>query len=155
MSRAFVKEQDDLPPDAPPELAVSDHPNLVTPRGLQLIEQRLFELNEDLARGPDETAKARLLRDLRYWTARRASAQLVEHNMRDREVTFGSEVTIRRLGGPPETWQIVGEDEAEPKKGRISHTSPIASALMGARAGETVEVPHRKPPLELEVLSVR
>jgi transcription elongation factor GreB len=155
MSRAFVKEQDDLPPDAPPELAISEHPNLVTPRGLRLIEQRLFELNEDLAAGPDETAKARVLRDLRYWTARRASAQLVEHNERDCEVSFGSEVTIRRLGGPPETWEIVGEDEADPKKGKISHTSPIAIALMGARSGETVELAHRKPPLELEILSVR
>jgi len=155
MSRAFVKEQDNPPPDAPPELQVSTHPNLVTPRGMRLIEQKLFELNEALGARPDEAAKARLLRDLRYWTERRASARLVEHNARDREVAFGSEVVIRRHGGPPETWQIVGEDEADPGQGRISHTSPIAAALIGARAGETVEVPHRKPPLELEVLSVR
>ncbi|HXC57240.1 MAG TPA: GreA/GreB family elongation factor [Rhizomicrobium sp.] len=155
MSRAFVRERDDLPPDAPPELQVSTHPNLVTPRGLRLIEQKLFELNEELAAGPDETAKARLLRDLRYWTQRRASAQLVEHNARDREVVFGCEVTIRRHDGPPETWQIVGEDEANARKGRISHTSPLAAALLGAHAGETVEVPNRKPPLALEILSVR
>src|ERR1700712_2358166 len=150
MSRAFVKEQDDLPPDAPPELQVSTHPNLVPRNGLRLIEQTLFELNEDLGRDPDDIAKARLLRDLRYWTARRASAQLVVHAVRDAEVTFGSEVTIRRYDNPPETWEIVGEDEANPKKGKISHTSPLAAALMGARAGETVEVPGRKPPLELE-----
>ena len=155
MSRAFVKEQDDLPPDAPPELQVSEHPNLVTPRGLRLIEQKLFELNEALAIEQGESAKARLLRDLRYWTQRRASAQLVEHNVRDRDVVFGSEVTLRRHDGPPETWEIVGEDEADPKSGRISHTSPVAAALMGARAGETVEVPGRKPPLDLEILSVR
>ncbi|HEX4301828.1 MAG TPA: GreA/GreB family elongation factor [Rhizomicrobium sp.] len=155
MSRAFVKERDDLPPDAPPELAISDEPNLVTPRGLRLIETRLFELKEALDAGPDDALKARLLRDLRYWTARRASAQLVEHTADYREVVFGSEVTIRRHDGPPETWEIVGEDEADPKKGKISHTSPIAAALMGARAGETVELAHRKPPLELEILSVR
>jgi transcription elongation GreA/GreB family factor len=155
MSRAFVKEQDELPPDAPPERIVSTHPNLVTSRGLRLIEQRLFELNEELAAGPDDLAKARLLRDLRYWTQRRASARLVEHNVRDREVVFGSEVTIRRHDGPPETWEIVGEDEADPSHGRISYVSPIAEALMGARAGETVDVEGRKPPLELEVISVR
>lgn len=155
MSRAFVKERDDLPPDAPPELQVSAHPNLVTPRGLSLIERKLFELNETLAASPDAAAKARLLRDLRYWTQRRASARLVEHNARDNEVAFGSEVTIRRHNGPPETWQIVGEDEADPSHGRISHTSPIAAALIGARAGETVEVEGRKPPLELEILAVR
>jgi transcription elongation GreA/GreB family factor len=155
MSRAFVKERDDLPPDAPPELQISAHANLVTPRGLRLIEQKLFELNEELAHGPDEAAKARLLRDLRYWTSRRASARLVEHNTRENEVTFGSEVTLRRYDNPPETWEIVGEDEANPKKGKISHTSPLAAALMGARAGEIVEVPNRKPPLELEIISVR
>ncbi len=155
MSRAFVKEQDDLPPDAPPELAVSEHPNLVTPRGLRLIEQKLFELNEAVSADPAEDEKARLLRDLRYWTQRRASARLVEHNERDKEVAFGSEVTIRRHDGPPETWEIVGEDEADPSHGRISYVSPIADALMGAREGETVEVPNRKPPLEIEVLTVR
>ncbi|HEY0303280.1 MAG TPA: GreA/GreB family elongation factor [Rhizomicrobium sp.] len=155
MSRAFVKERDDLPPDPPPELRVSDHPNLVTPRGLRLMDLKLFELKEALAAATDETVKARLLRDLRYWLERRATVRLVEHEAVEDEVVFGSEVTIRRHGGPPETWEIVGEDEADPSHGRISHTSPVAAALMGARAGETVEVPGRKPPLELEVLSVR
>ena len=155
MSRAFVKEQDVIAPDAPPELAVSDHPNLVTPRGLRLIEQKLFDLNEALALDQTEEEKARLLRDLRYWTERRASARLVEHNERDKEVVFGSEVTIRRHDGPPETWEIVGEDEADPTHGKISYVSPIADALMGAREGETIEVPNRKPPLEIEVLTVR
>ncbi|MEI9993370.1 MAG: GreA/GreB family elongation factor [Rhizomicrobium sp.] len=155
MSRAFVKERDDLPPEPPPEREPSGHPNLVTPRGLRLIEQALFDLNEALAADHSEEDKARLLRDLRYWTARRASARLVEHNARDREVGFGSEVTIRRHDGPPETWEIVGEDEADPAQGRISYISPIADALMGAREGETVEVEGRKPPLELEVVSVR
>ena len=155
MSRAFVKEQDIIAPDAPPELIVSGHANLVTPRGLRLIEQKLFELNEAVAANPAEEEKARLLRDLRYWTQRRASARLVEHNARDKEVVFGSEVTIRRHDGPPETWEIVGEDEADPAKGRISYVSPIADALMGAREGETIEVPNRKPSLEIEVLTVR
>ncbi len=155
MSRAFVRERDDLPPDAPPELAVSEHPNLVTPRGLRLIEQKLFDLGEAIAAGPADDEKARLLRDLRYWTLRRASARLMEHNRRETEVAFGSEVTVRRHDGPPETWEIVGEDEADPAQGRISYVSPIAQALLGARAGETVEVENRKPPLELSVISVR
>jgi transcription elongation GreA/GreB family factor len=155
MSRAFVKEQDIIAPDAPPELVVSEHPNLVTPRGLRLIEQKLFDLNEALALDQTDEEKARLLRDLRYWTERRASARLVEHNERDKEVAFGSEVTIRRHDGPPETWEIVGEDEADPSKGRISYVSPVADALMGAREGETIEAPNRKPPLEIEVLTVR
>ena len=159
MSRAFVRERDDQPADAPPELAESTGPNFVTPRGLRLIEERVFELNGALAAGPSEDEKARLLRDLRYWTARRASAQLVDHKPQggpgEAEVAFGSEVTIRRHDGPPETWQIVGIDEADPSQGRISFASPIAEALIGARAGESVDVPGRRPPLELEVLAVR
>jgi len=155
MSRAFVRERDDAPADGPPELRLGDGANLVTPRGLRLIEQKLFELNEGLAAGPGADDKARLLRDLRYWTARRASAQLVDHKSADSEVSFGSEVVIRRHGGPPETFLIVGEDEADPVQGRISYVSPIAQALLGARAGETVEVENRKPPLELDVVSVR
>ena len=155
MSRAFIHERDDLPADAPPELLLSSHPNLVTPRGMRLIEQRLLELNEALAGEPDDATKARLLRDLRYWTQRRASARLVEHNTAHTEVVFGSEVTIRRHDGPPETWEIVGEDEADPTHGKISYASPIAAALLGARPGDMVDVPNRKPPLELEVIAVR
>jgi transcription elongation GreA/GreB family factor len=155
MSRAFVRERDDQPADAPPEFVEDGGPNFVTPRGLRLIDQRLFELNEALTDGPAEEEKARLLRDLRYWTARRASAQLVDHKPQGGEVSFGSEVTIRRHDGPPETWQIVGVDEADPAQGRISFASPIAEALIGARAGESVEVIGRKPPLELEVIAVR
>ena len=155
MSRAFVRERDDAPAEPPPELQFSGETNFVTPRGLRLIEQKLFELNEALGAGPGEDDKARVLRDLRYWTARRASARLVEHKAEDSEVAFGSEVVIRRHGGPPEMFQIVGEDEADPAQGRISYVSPIAQALMGARAGETVEVENRRPPLELEVVSVR
>ncbi|MEI9992165.1 MAG: GreA/GreB family elongation factor [Rhizomicrobium sp.] len=155
MSRAFVRERDDAPADGPPELRLDSGANLVTPRGLRLMEQKLFELNEALGAGPGADDKARLLRDLRYWTARRASAQLVDHTADDGEVGFGSEIVIRRHGGPPETFHIVGEDEADPAQGRISYVSPIAQALMGARAGEIVEVENRKPPLELEVVSVR
>src|ERR1700684_4578009 len=102
MSRAFVRERDAVPPDAPPERLVSGAANFVTPRGMRLIEQTLFDLNEALAAGPAEDDKARLLRDMRYWSERRASAQLVEHKAADSEVGFGSEVTIRRHDGPPE-----------------------------------------------------
>ncbi len=155
MSRAFVRERDDAPADELPEIQLSGRANLVTPRGLRLMEQKLFELNEALDAGRGADGKARILRDLRYWTARRASAQLVDRPASDSEVGFGSEVVIRRQGNPPETFQIVGEDEADPARGRISYVSPIAQALMGARAGETVAVENRKPSLELEVVAVQ
>ena len=54
MSRAFVKEDDGSRPEALPELPVSAAPNLVTARGLRLIEARIAELEAALAAGPDE-----------------------------------------------------------------------------------------------------
>ena len=52
MSRAFVRENDDAPPQPMPDRIVSAAANLVTPRGMRLMEQRLFDLNEALAAGP-------------------------------------------------------------------------------------------------------
>ena len=154
MSRAFVKEQDNLPPEPPPELKISGHPNLVTERGLRLIEEKVAALEEEAAAKPDEQTAARIARDLRYWTERRQSAQLTDYDARSKEVGFGSRVTFRRNNGAPETLEIVGEDESDPASGRVSWLAPVAKAMLGARAGETVELEGRKPPLELTIISV-
>ncbi|MOA68184.1 Transcription elongation factor GreA [compost metagenome] len=56
-------------------------------------------------------------------------------------------MTIEREDGRTQTWRIVGEDEADPARGSVSHVSPLARALMGKRvgdeaavAGQTVEI---------------
>jgi transcription elongation GreA/GreB family factor len=154
MSVAFTREEDleataaDLP-DRP----ISSHPNLVTTKGLAAIEAALAEARAAYAaaqaRGSieaDRTAMARATRDLRYWSARRASAQLTEMQA-DGRVRFGGFVTIEREDGRTQTWRIVGEDEADPAQGSVSHVSPLARALIGKRegdeavvAGQTVEV---------------
>ena len=154
MSVAFTREEDleataaDLP-DRP----ISPHPNLVTPAGLATIDAALAEARAAYAaaqaRGSieaDRTAMARATRDLRYWAARRASAQLVE-TAPDGRVRFGGAVTIEREDGRRQTWRIVGEDEADPAAGSVSHVSPLARALLGKRvadeaevAGQTVEI---------------
>ena len=155
MSRAFVKEQDDAPAERLPELRVSDHPNYVTPRGMAAIDAKLAAINSALAEGPDEAETARLQRDLRYWSARHATAQLVSASeVPNNEVAFGSRVTLRRDGGAPETMEIVGEDEADPAAGKIAWVAPLAAALIGAEPGDLVEVGPRKPPIEVEILSV-
>ena len=154
MSVAFTREEDleataaDLP-DRP----ISPHPNLVTPEGLAAIEAALAAAraayNAAQARGSieaDRTAMARATRDLRYWSARRATAQLVE-SAPDGRVRFGGAVTLLREDGRTQTWRITGEDEADPAKGSVSHVSPLARALVGKRvgdeatvAGQTVEI---------------
>lgn len=56
-------------------------------------------------------------------------------------VQIGSEVTIREEGAEEdETYMIVGAAEANPREGKISHESPIGSALLGQRKGASVQV---------------
>jgi transcription elongation GreA/GreB family factor len=147
MSVAFTREEDleataaDLP-DRP----ISPHPNLVTPQGLAAIEDALASSRAAYASAQasgsieaDRTAMARATRDLRYWSARRATAQLVETEP-DGRVRFGGSVTIERDDGRTQTWRIVGEDEADPANGSVSHVSPLTRALIGKSAGDEAVV---------------
>lgn len=140
MSRAFVKETDDTVEDLP-DRPISSAPNLVTAEGLAAIEAELTRLNAELdAAGDDRGARARITRDLRYWSARRASAHLTPPPSDYDVVHFGSTVAIERDDGRSQTFRIVGEDEADPERGTLSHVSPLARALMGRAAGDTVRV---------------
>ena len=138
MSRAFVREIDDAPEPPPLERAVSGGPNPVTPRGARMIDANVAALEAALAfaRGEEE---ARLRRDLRYWRARRASARVMTPDPHPSEAGFGTRVTIRR-GILMSDLLIVGEDEADPAKGRIAWTAPLARALEGAERGDIVEL---------------
>jgi transcription elongation GreA/GreB family factor len=143
MNKAFTKEPeagevyDDLP-DRP----VSSH-NLVTAKGLASIEAELARLHEEHAAahddGNDRAKLAKINRDLRYWTSRRATAQVVEPPSDATEVHFGSTVTILRDDNRRQTYRIVGEDEADPVHGTLSYVSPVAQALMGKQVGDTVQ----------------
>jgi len=53
-------------------------------------------------------------------------------------VRFGAVVTIERDDGRRQEYRIVGEDEADPTKGLLSHASPLARALLGKAVGDTV-----------------
>lgn len=154
MSKAFTKEEeggdiyDDLP-DRP----VTSH-NLVTPKGLELIEAELARLHTDHAAAHDADDRMRIAkinRDLRYWTSRRSTAQLVEAPEDNREVRFGSTVTIKRDDGREQTYRLVGEDEADPVAGTLSYVSPLAQALMGKPVGEVVQA----GPTEAEIVSIQ
>ena len=142
MSKAFTKEPetgdvyDDLP-DRP----VSPH-NLVTPKGLEMIEAELARLHLEHAAAQEANDRALLAktnRDLRYWTSRRATAQVMEPPKDAKEVHFGSTVTILREDGRRQKYRIVGEDEADPSAGTLSYVSPVAQALMAKQVGDVVE----------------
>lgn len=153
MSRAFVKEDAEAPPPAPLERPVSSAPNRVTPRGARLIDSEIARLEAEIAGAPDEAAAEPLHRDLRYWTTRRASAQLTMPEPRPQAAGFGTRVSIRR-SDRVSTLLIVGEDEADPDAGRIAWTSPLARALDGAEPGETVELSAGGRTLPVELLAV-
>jgi transcription elongation factor GreA len=74
--------------------------------------------------------------------AKLANAQIIDPKLLDAEgrCVFGATVDLEEVGGEAVTYQIVGEDEAEIKEGRISISSPIARALIGKDAGDVVEV---------------
>jgi transcription elongation GreA/GreB family factor len=143
MSRAFVKEQDGIEPrDDLPERAVSPHRNLVTSTGLAMIEDEVRRWRQDAtdARARDDRSTlARAERELRYWTQRQATAEVVPPTAETGVVRFGSRVTLERQGGESVVFRIVGEDEADPAQGRIFYASPLARAMIGRQSGDSVE----------------
>lgn len=159
MAVAFTREEDyesqaaDLP-DRP----ISAHPNLVTASGLAAIEAELAAARAAYSAAQvqggvsaDRTAMARATRDLRYWSARRASAQLTEPAPETDTVQFGRTVEFEREDGRRQVFRIVGEDEADPTKGSVSYASPLAKGLLGKAVGDTALVNGA----EVEVVAVR
>jgi transcription elongation GreA/GreB family factor len=141
MSIAFMKEPDGDVFDDIADRPLSPHRNLVTPEGLAQIEaeiDRLHALVAQAQEAEDRSATARAQRDLRYWQARRASAELVPTMDDKTKVHFGSTVRIRYENGREMRFRIVGEDEADPGKGTISYVSPMARALVSKEVGEVV-----------------
>jgi transcription elongation GreA/GreB family factor len=158
MSVAFTKEQDSeaLAADLP-DRPISPHRNLVTPEGLAALDAALAEARAAYAAAQaggdvaaDRTAMARATRDLRYYSARRATAELVERMSKPDTVVFGARVTFERDDGRRQSFRIVGEDEADPAAGSVSYVSPLAQALMGKEVGDTAVVAGQ----EVEILSI-
>jgi transcription elongation GreA/GreB family factor len=144
MSRAFTREEDSENAIAGiGERPVSLHRNLVTERGLAMIEAELSNLHDELAKAEKRADRERIAvvsRDLRYWTARRESAELSIPEPDSELVRFGMGVTLEGDSGRKVHWSIVGEDEADPTKGTISHVSPMAIALFGKKIGDIATV---------------
>ena len=141
MSRAFVREADVDAIETLPERPVSHHPNFVTAAGLRQIDARLRELEaaREAAAG-DAAALARIERDARYWKQRRVSARIIEPPATPLVARFGVTVQLRFPDDTERSFQIVGEDEADPAAGQVSWISPVATALIGRVPGDSVEI---------------
>jgi transcription elongation GreA/GreB family factor len=159
MAVAFTREEDYEAQAANlPDRPVSAHPNLVTASGLAAIDADLASARAAYAAAQaeggisaDRTAMARATRDLRYWSARRGSAQLTEPEPQAGKVQFGDTVEIEREDGRRQTFRIVGEDEADPAAGSVSYASPLARALLGKAVGDVTLLNGA----EVEIVAVR
>ncbi|WP_075288992.1 transcription elongation factor GreA [Pararhizobium arenae] len=159
MSVAFVKEEsaETAAETQLPDRPISQHPNLVTEAGVKALEQQLHAARqayeatnsiEDINERRRQAAGP--ARDLRYYSERVRTAQLMPAPTTTDVVAFGSTVTFSRDDGRVQTYRIVGEDEADPKQGSISYVSPVARLLIGKAVGDVVTVSGH----ELEIVAI-
>ena len=146
MSRAFVKENDlehagiDMP-----ERPLSPHTNYVTLQGYQELQANIRNIEEELKNlkiSEDNSLlekKYRLERDLRYFLNRIKSAIKVDPKTQDKhKVLFSATVHLTDENDMKMMFKIVGEDEADTSKNKISYVSPLAKALIGAKVGDEI-----------------
>jgi transcription elongation GreA/GreB family factor len=135
MSRAFVKEDDAGPGiEELPDRPIPPGANLVTARGLALIEAALADARtaQHAARAAnDQAALAHAVRDLRYWVARQSAAQVMPPPDGAEVVQFGAAVAITRTDGRQQRFRIVGHDESDPAQGLLSHAAPLVTLPPG------------------------
>jgi len=139
MSVAFRRESDEEHKEPRFELPLPPGPNLVTRRGYDLIKARTEELESAISSAASDEQRNELQRDLRYFRARLATAQ-VAPVATGHAVAFGTRVTLEQ-DGHIRSLTIVGHDEADPAAGLIAFASPLGQALMGAESGEEVTTP--------------
>ena len=95
----------------------------------------------------DAEARKPVLRDLRYWRLRLATAQL-RPPPAGGKAAFGSRVRYR-LNGKDNTITIVGHDEADPAAQLLSFLAPLCRAMLGAEAGDELDFGGREAALEV------
>ena len=150
MSVAFRRDSDEEHLEPKFELPIPAGPNLVTARGLRLIEERVAELEALIADSTDPANIASFRRDLRYWQTRQVTADLVPVPS-GAKVEFGTEVHFT-LNGIARTLRIVGDDEAAPSDGLISFNAPLSRAMLGGQEGDLL--PFGNAEDAIEILSV-
>lgn len=161
MSVAFRRESDDEHLEPRFELPIPPGPNLVTARGLALIQEEVARREAGLAdllarlpaqqAGSEDEAVEAIRRELRYWRTRQASAQVMP--VPDgTSVEFGCRVRLS-MNGRERVVTIVGDDEADPASGLLAYAAPLARAIMGAEEGERVDFAGKAE--AIEVLEIR
>ncbi len=179
MSKAFTRETD-APEDEAPELRAAlpqGVKNYITPAGYACLKSELKALveverpemvrtvswaasNGDRSENGDYIYGKRRLREIdrrvRFLMKRLEIAEVVDPRGQDRErVFFGATVTYSDSKGTERTVSIVGTDEVDASRGRISWVSPVARALLRAQEGDVVTLKTPAGVEELEVIAIR
>jgi transcription elongation factor GreB len=163
MSKAFTSEETPESPPvarAPPVLAPGEV-RYVTPEGHRELCAALERVEKERAatRALPEPDRSPRLADVERRAALlqgtiAALTVLGPEAAPEGRVAFGTWVTVEDEAGARTTYRIVGPDEADPKRGLVSADAPLARALLGREAGETVEVQRPRGGGELTVVSV-
>jgi transcription elongation factor GreB len=177
MSKAFTKETDDEEDDDSKEPLPPSGKNYMTPGGLKKIQDELHQLfhverpqvtsvvnwaagNGDRSENADYIYGKRRLREIdrrvRFLSKRLDTAEVIDPTtvkIKD-QVLFGATVTIRDEEGIEKIYRIVGIDESDALKGKVSWISPIGVALMKAKVDDVVIFRSPKGPRELEILKI-
>jgi transcription elongation GreA/GreB family factor len=151
VSVAFRRESDEEHKEPRFELPIPPGPNLVTPRGLDLIRARIAQLRADVAAATEDDARTLAERDLRYWSTRETTAEVAARPSGD-TVAIGTRVAFT-LNGASREIEIVGFDESDPAAGKIAFSAPLARAMIGAEAGETVDFGGKADAIEIAAVT--
>lgn len=147
MSVAFRRESDEEHKEPKFEPPLPPGPNLVTKRGLALIEAKVRELETTIAANPADPEIETAKRELRYWLTRQTTAQLAPPPELD-QIGFSSRVTFL-LNGKTRVIDIVGDDEAEPTQDRLSFSAPLSQALIGGEVGDLLDFNSKAGAIEI------
>ena len=129
---------------------IADGPNPVTQAGYEKIAADVARLEGALKSESNVLLRETLERDLRYWAVKKATAEIAPPPQ-GRAIAFGSHVTLTR-NGKTQSFQIVGEDEADPARGLVNWRSPLAQTVIGAEEGD--EITMEKPKAEVVIVRV-
>jgi transcription elongation factor GreB len=176
MSKAFVRESDDDGDEDLRAEAPVPAKNYITPTGFARLDaerRRLVErerpdvvravsaaaANGDRSENADYIYGKKRLREIdrrvRFLIKRLEIASVVDNAGRDTDqVFFGATVRFASRGGGERSVTIVGADGVDPARGRVSWVSPIARALLKARAGDAVTLRTPTGAEQLDIVEV-
>lgn len=179
MNKSFIRESDseeDEEIQVPPSISLGAH-NYITPAGHARLKDELEELvkserpkiveivswaasNGDRSENGDYIYGKRRLREIdrriRFLTKRLEISVVVDPLRQgdNDQVFFGACVTIADADGAENSYTIVGVDETDAARGRISWISPLARAVMKLRVGDTARFHSPSGIREVDIISV-